>query len=51
MIKAQAAHQRPDPEWAFLSDRFQGEDTASWKERREVKAKHVLSVLDKLAVP
>jgi hypothetical protein len=50
-IKAQADQQRPNPEWALLSDRFKGEDTASWKERREVKVKQVLSVLDKLAVP
>jgi hypothetical protein len=38
-------HKRPDPEWAFLSDRTDGKDTANWKQLRKEKARKVLEML------
>ena len=48
-LKARDAHTRPNPEWAFLSDRADGEDTSEWKELRTRKAKRVLQTLEKLS--
>jgi len=41
-------HDRPNPEWAYLSDRAAGKDTADWKALRQRKAAEVLAVLDRL---
>jgi hypothetical protein len=48
-LKAQENHQRPHPEWAFLSDRADHKETANWKQLRAKKAKQVLSILNRLA--
>jgi hypothetical protein len=45
---AREDHKRPNPEWAFLSDRADRKDTTSWKQLREEKAKQVLKILDHL---
>ena len=47
-LKAVAEHKRPNPEWAFLSDRSHGADTTNWKQLRNKKARQVLEVLYKL---
>jgi hypothetical protein len=44
-LRASENHTRPNPEWAFLSDRTEGEDTSKWKQLRASKAKRVLSIL------
>jgi hypothetical protein len=48
-LDVQASHTRPNPEWAFLSDRSDGKETANWRQLRNSKAKKVLSVLNQLA--
>ncbi len=48
-LEASAGHIRPNPEWAFLSDRADGRQTADWKALRARKAKRVLELLDRLA--
>jgi hypothetical protein len=48
-LRAQAEHTRPNPEWAFLSDRSDGKETANWRQSRARKAKKALSLLDRLA--
>ena len=45
---AREDHKRPNPEWAFLSDRADRKDTANWKRLREEKAKHVPKILNHL---
>lgn len=47
-LRAQADHTRPNPEWAFLSDRSAGKETANWRQLRTRKARRVLSLLDRL---
>jgi hypothetical protein len=47
-LEAKKNYKRPNPEWAFLSDRAERKDTSSWKQLRTMKAKYVLSVLMKL---
>jgi hypothetical protein len=47
-MSAREDHKRPNPEWAFLSDRADRKDTANWKQLREEKAKQVLKILDHL---
>jgi hypothetical protein len=47
-MSAKEAHKRPNPEWAFLSDRADRKNTADWKGIREEKAKHVLKILNDL---
>jgi hypothetical protein len=47
-LRAQAEHTRPNPEWAFLTDRSEGKETAIWRQLRTRKAKRVLSLLDRL---
>jgi hypothetical protein len=49
-LKARENHQRPNPEWAFLSDRADHKETANWKQLRAKKAKQVLSILNRLAL-
>jgi hypothetical protein len=48
-LKAREEHTRPNPEWAFLSDRADGEDTSEWKKLRIQKAKRVLQRLEKFS--
>ena len=39
-------HKKPNPEWAYLSDRTAGQDTSNWKQLRVIKARWVLDILD-----
>jgi hypothetical protein len=48
-LDVQANHTRPNPEWAFLSDRSDGKETTDWRRLRTNKAKKVLRVLNQLA--
>jgi hypothetical protein len=47
-LQANANHQRPNPEWAFLSDRTERMDTSKWKLVRTIKAERVLNILNKI---
>jgi hypothetical protein len=47
-VKAKENYKRPNPEWAFLSDRSAGRETTNWKRLRAKKAKQVLSLLNRL---
>jgi hypothetical protein len=47
-LEAQANHTRPNPEWAFLSDRSAGKETANWRQLRARKAKQALRELEHL---
>lgn len=47
-LKAVENHRRPNPEWAFLSDRSDGKETTNWKQLRNKKAKQILSTLKRL---
>jgi hypothetical protein len=47
-LEARANHTRPNPEWAFLSDRSAGKETANWRQERARKAKQVLRELEQL---
>ncbi len=44
-LKANEDHKRPNPEWAFLSDRAEGKDMDNWKQLRAKKARQVLKIL------
>ena len=48
-ITAKENHKRPNPEWAFLSDRSDRKDIANWKQLRARKAQQVLKILNKLS--
>lgn len=48
-VAAKEHHQRPNPEWAFLSDRSDRKDVANWKKLRASKARQVLKILNQLA--
>jgi len=50
-LKATGEHKRPNPEWAFLSDRHDKKVVANWKTLRAQKAKLVLKTLKQLAKP
>jgi hypothetical protein len=47
-VEAQDNHKRPNPEWAFLSDRTDGKATGDWKRLRKETARKVLAVLREL---
>jgi hypothetical protein len=47
-LKASRKHKRPNPEWAFLSDRHDKKGAANWKTFRRQKAKSVMKILDQL---
>jgi hypothetical protein len=47
-MRAKENHKRPNPEWAFLSDRASRKDTSNWKRLRAKKAKYVLEMLNRL---
>lgn len=48
-LKAREEHTRPNPEWAFLSDRADKADTSDWKKLRTQKAQRVLKTLAKIS--
>jgi hypothetical protein len=50
-IRAAREHTRPNPEWAFLSDRSNKTAGADWKSLRNKKAKEVLAILNRLKAP
>jgi hypothetical protein len=45
-LEANLNHKRPNPEWAFLSDRADGKDTKDWKQLRAKKAERVIRSLN-----
>jgi len=47
-VRAAREHTRPNPEWAFLSDRANQSADKNWKKLRNQKAKKVLEILDKI---
>jgi hypothetical protein len=47
-LDVQANHTRPNPEWAFLSDRSDGKETADWRRLRTSKAKRVLRIINQV---
>jgi hypothetical protein len=47
-LKAKEDYKRPNPEAAYLSDRFDGKETANWKKLRRKKAAQVLRILKQL---
>jgi hypothetical protein len=47
-LQAMDNHTRPNPEWAFLSDRSEGKDTTELKRLRASKAKRLLKILDRI---
>jgi len=49
-LKARADHTKPNPEWAFLSDRARGLAGADWKQLRNRKAAAALAMLKRILV-
>jgi hypothetical protein len=47
--KAREEHRRPNPEWAFLSDRAEQKAGADWKKVRNEKAKRVIETLSTIS--
>jgi hypothetical protein len=47
-LQAVKEHSRPNPEWAFLSDRARGTAGPDWKRLRAKKAARVMKVLDQI---
>jgi hypothetical protein len=47
-VRASREHTRPNPEWAFLSDRANQTADKNWKKLRNQRAKKVLQILDKI---
>jgi hypothetical protein len=47
-LAATARHPRPNPEWAFLSDRSAKGAVPEWKALRRRKASSVLTTLDRI---
>ena len=47
-LKARQNHERPNPEWAFLSDRSEHKHSPNWKQLRIVTAKRVLRILNEI---
>ena len=48
-LEASREHTRPNPEWAFLSDRARGAAGAEWKKMRAKKAAGVLKLLSRIS--
>lgn len=46
--QASREHLRPNPEWAFLSDRASKADVSDWKKLRRQKASKVMKVLNQI---
>ena len=49
-LQARKEHTKPNPEWAFLSDRAEKRAGAEWKRVRARKAKKVIRLLGKMIV-
>ncbi len=47
-LKASRTHTKPNPEWAFLSDKAKRKEILNWKELRNKKAENVLKILNSL---
>ena len=47
-LQATREHTRPNPEWAFLSDRANKIAGADWKKLRTTKAKRVMKILNQI---
>ncbi len=47
-LKVSRAHTKPNPEWAFLSDKAKRKEITNWKELRHQKVQKVLEILNKL---
>jgi hypothetical protein len=47
-MQASREHSRPNPEWAFLSDRASKGPVSDWKQLRAKKASRVIKVLDQI---
>jgi hypothetical protein len=47
-LEAARGHTRPNPEWAFLSDRARGTAGAEWKKMRAQKAAQVMKTLSRI---
>jgi hypothetical protein len=47
-LRAQEEHKKPNPEWAYLSDRAEKRPSAEWKNVPIRKAKKVMKVLNKI---
>lgn len=50
-LQASEAHTKPNPEWAFLSDRAAERSTPNWKSLRAQKASRTLKILAQLTRP
>ncbi len=48
-LKAREDHTKPNPEWAFLTDRAKGVASADWKRQRIKKASAALDLLRQIA--
>jgi len=48
-LKARKDHTKPNPEWAFLTDRANGIAGADWKQLRITKASAAIALLKKIA--
>jgi hypothetical protein len=48
-LKASAEHTKPNPEWAFLTDRSNRTAPKDWKRLRERKASAALKILERIA--
>jgi hypothetical protein len=49
-LAAKENYRRPNPEWAFLSDRTDRKDTSNWKQLRAMKADWVLNILNTIGI-
>ncbi|MGC2400922.1 MAG: hypothetical protein WA510_14110 [Acidobacteriaceae bacterium] len=47
-LEASRQHTKPNPEWAFLSDRASAGNIKNWKKLRAEKAAHVLATMHRL---
>lgn len=47
-LQASRDHTKPNPEWAFLSDRTSKADISDWKKRRTQVASSVMKTLDRI---
>ena len=50
-LRAAKNHNRPNPEWAFLSDRARGTAPPNWKKLRTKKAATAIKTLNRITAP
>jgi hypothetical protein len=50
-LQASKDHNRPNPEWAFLSDRARGTAPQNWKKLRTKKAAAAIRTLNRITAP